>query len=100
MCILCHELIGEADWTDVELGPEAGRAVRDRRRQVVDSVLRCYGLRFRDDPVASVGVVSDGKGRAEVAARLLEVWPAASRLASRQLDPLDPELLDQLGEGK
>jgi hypothetical protein len=49
--------------------------------------------------VASVGVISDEKGRAEVAARVSEIWPAASRLASRQLDPLDPGLLDQLGDG-
>ena len=100
MCILCYQLMGETDWTDVELGPAADRAARDRRRRVVDSVLRCYGLRFRDDPVASVGVVSDGKGRAEVAGGLTEIWPAASRLAPRPLDPLDPELLQQLGAGE
>ena len=96
MCILCHQLVGEDDWTDAALGSEAHRAARDRRRQVVDAVLRCYGLRFRDDPVASIGMISDGKGRAEVASGLAEIWPAASRLASGVIDPLDPALLKQL----
>ncbi len=100
MCILCYQLTGETDWTDAELGPADDRAARDRRRRVVDSVLRCYGLRFRDDPAAAVGMVSDGKGRAEVASGLAEIWPAASRLAPRPLDPLDPELVERLGSGK
>ena len=96
MCILCHQLVGEEDWTDAALGAEGNRAARERRRQVVDAVVRCYGLRFRDDPVASSGVISDGKGRAEVASGLAEIWSAASRLAGRVVDPLDPVLLERL----
>ena len=96
MCILCYQLVGEEDWTDAAMGPEADRSARDRRRQVVDAVLRCYGLRFRDDPVASIGVISDGKGRAELANGLAEIWPAASKLAGGVIDPLDPALLERL----
>ena len=41
-------------------------------------------------------VVSDGKGRSEVAADLAALWAAVERLAGRPLDPLDPALVELL----
>ena len=41
-------------------------------------------------------MVTDGKGRTEVADDLSAVWAAAERLAGRPLDPLDDELVESL----
>ena len=53
-----------------------------------------FGLGVRE--WAGQYVVSDGKGRSEVAEDLAGLWAAAERLAGRPLDPLDPVLLDAL----
>jgi hypothetical protein len=45
-------------------------------------------------------VIADRKGAAEVAAGLPAVWTAADRLSPRQVDVLDPALLDTLMQGQ
>ena len=91
MCILCHQLAGEPDWT--EAGPRGG----GRRTALVARVVSCYGLDFRDS--GAMAVVSNRKGSAEVVTGLTDLWPAAAAMAGRPLDPLDEGLLERLGDG-
>ncbi len=97
MCLLCHQLVGQESWSDVRSGAGASRG-RDRRTPVIAAVLRCYGLDYRDDASGALGLVSDRKGKTKVVSGLEEVWSAATLLAGRPLDPLDPRLLDQLAD--
>jgi hypothetical protein len=87
MCSLCGVLRNE-HWAD------AGTGRRDRviRTALLDRVLGAFGLGVRE--WAGQYVLTDGKGRTEVADDLAALWAAAERLAGRPLDPLDPALLD------
>ena len=96
MCLLCHALAGEEDWTQVRGDADARAAAGHRRRRVVGTVLGCYGLEFRDWGRGAPGVVANRKGAARVANGLTGVWAAAEQLAGRPLDPLDPALLARL----
>ena len=69
-----------------------GRRARVIRTTLLERILARFGLGVRE--WAGQYVVSDGKGRTEVAADLAGLWAAAERLAGRPLDPLDPLLLD------
>ena len=89
MCALCGVLRNE-HWAD----EGAGRRGRVIRAALLERVLACFGLRVRE--WAGQYVVSDGKGRSEVAGDLSGVWVAAERLAGRPLDPLDEALVEAL----
>jgi hypothetical protein len=74
-----------------------GEYHRSRRRDrlhrvaIANEVLRHYGLRVQDWS-GSKYLLRDLKGRSELVQDLGSLWPAASRLAGRPLDPLDPSL--------
>jgi hypothetical protein len=89
MCALCGVLRNE-HWAD----DGAGRRDRVIRAALLERVLGCFGLRVRE--WAGQYVVSDGKGRSEIADDLSGVWAAAERLAGRPLDPLDEALVESL----
>ena len=75
------------------LGRSGRRSPRPRiRTALLERVLARFGLGVRE--WAGQYVLSDGKGRSEVADDLAGLWAAAERLAGRPLDPLDPLLLD------
>ena len=99
MCLLCGEFVPGAHWTDRHVedrardrGTDDGGYTRDRRRDrahrasLANEVLKHYGLRVKDWG-GSKYVLSDGKGNSELLADLGSLWPAASRLAARPLDP-------------
>ena len=87
MCALCGVLRNE-HWAD----QGAGRRDRVIRTARLGPVLGRFGLGVRE--WAGQYVLTDGKGRTEVADDLAALWAAAERLAGRPLDPLDPVLLD------
>jgi hypothetical protein len=89
MCALCGVLRNE-HWAD----DGGGRRERVIRTALLERVLRRFGLGVRE--WAGQYVVSDGKGRTEVADDLSAVWAAAERLAGRPLDPLDDVLVEAL----
>jgi hypothetical protein len=89
MCALCGVLRNE-HWAD----DGAGRRDRVLRTALLERVLARFGLGVRE--WAGQYVVSDGKGRTEVADDLSAVWAAAERLAGRPLDPLDDGLVESL----
>ena len=108
MCLLCGEFVSGAHWTDrhVEdraraLGADDGGYTRERRRDrahrasLANEVLKHYGLRVKDWG-GSKYVLSDGKGNSELVGDLGSLWPAATKLARRPLDPLDPALQERL----
>jgi hypothetical protein len=99
MCILCYGLTGEEHWTDARVGSEAHASVRARRRLMLAQILGAYGLDYSDDPTGVTSLVSDRKGRVEVARSLGEVWAASEQLARRCPDPLEPELLRAMSGG-
>lgn len=107
MCVLCAQMLNEIHWSERQLKPEwithgAGEATRrrDRRARVrlIGAVLAHYGLEIADDWSATNYLLDDRKGNRQVLASLAELWPAASRMAGRVLDPLDERLLDRLAE--
>lgn len=89
MCALCGVLRNE-HWADAG----AGRRARVIRTALLERVLAPSGICVRE--WAGQYVVSDGKGRSEVAADLAALWAAVERLAGRPLDPLDPALVELL----
>ena len=108
MCLLCGELVSGAHWTDRhvedrarERGADDGGYTRERRRDrahraaLANKVLEHYGLRVKDWS-GSKYVLADGKGNSELIGDLGSLWPAASKLAGRPLDPLDPALRERL----
>jgi hypothetical protein len=105
MCVLCGQLIQDVHWAERQLDPTARggdgaettrRQERFRRAKLLQKVLEHYGLSFHDDWSATSYVISDRKGRTELAANLAELWPAAERLAGQRLDPLDEALIHHL----
>ncbi len=105
MCVLCGQMFSEIHWSERLLDPAfvsdgAGETTRrqDRhaRTRLVGTILSHYGLQVTDDLGARNYVVGNRKGAQTVVAGLAELWPAASRMAGRVLDPLDPTLLDRL----
>ena len=108
MCLLCGEFVSQPHWTDRHVedrardrGADDGGYTRERRRDrahrasLADEVLKHYGLRVKDWG-GSKYVLSDGKGNSELVGDLGSLWPVATRIAGRPLDPLDPVLLERL----
>jgi hypothetical protein len=102
MCILCYEFAADDHWSDwasdTELNEPPGRA-RFRRVHILSQVLAPCGLTVYDPGSGPHLVIADHKGAAEVAAGLPAVWQAAARLSPRQVDVLDPALLEKLRAG-
>ena len=73
------------------------RRDRFQRVSIANEVLRHYGLRVQDWS-GSKYLLRDRKGRSALVQDLGSLWPAASRLAGRSLDPLDPTLHAALRE--
>lgn len=105
MCVLCAQMYNEIHWSERQLKPEpitsgAGESARRHDRHVrirlIGAVLAHYGLEVADDRSATNYLLSNRKGNHQVLASLAELWPAATRMAGRALDPLDDALLDRL----
>lgn len=110
MCVLCGEFVAQPHWSDRHVEDRAReseanaggfdyqrerRRDRVRRASLANRVLAHYGLKVRDWD-GSKYLLSDGKGRSELVQDLGSLWPAATKLAGRAPDPLDPALLAAL----
>lgn len=100
MCILCYGLTGEEHWSDARVGAELSASVRARRRALLTRIMALHGLQYSDDPTGVTSLISDRKGKVQVARSLGEVWEAGEQLIKRPLDPLAPTLLAQLDCGE
>ncbi len=105
MCVLCGQLFTEIHWSERLLDPAQvsqgegetlRRQNRHARTRLLEGVLAHYGLDVRDDLSATNYVLDNRKGVQIVVASLAELWPAATRMAGRPLDPLDGALLERL----
>lgn len=103
MCSLCG-LLGEDHWTDMSASPtvfSGGNAARPRRQErfhrvkLVNEVLAFFGLHL-DDWQGQSFILRGRTGNSEIVADLMAVWPAAEKMIGRELDPMDPGLLDHL----
>jgi hypothetical protein len=113
MCVLCSQLWIEDHWSDAASAspPEPGnnlvvlethatqrgQRLRDRaaRARLFNLVLASCGLSLQDWEGSSY-ILRDAKGRSAVVPNLPRVWEEAERLLGRQLDPLDPDLLQTI----
>lgn len=91
MCSLCN-VLGNEHWAELE----GGRRSRVFRVALLNRVLTHYGLSLGDWS-GRVYVLRDKKGRSTVVNDLGSLWVEAERLNGAALDPLDPELLADLG---
>jgi hypothetical protein len=105
MCGLCGVLGGGADWADGLSAGETGAASavassrRTARREqvaIANAVLRRAGLTMSDWQ-GSAFVLRRRTGSTEMVGSLGELWTQADRLGT-SVDPLDPDLLEDLDE--
>jgi len=102
MCSLCGVLGAEGDWTEASTMPllhrlGTRRAQRLHRVQVVNVVLRQFGLALADWQGAQYQL-SNRTGRTEMVDNFSQVWQAAERILGRACDPLDPSLIGRIEE--
>lgn len=108
MCGLCGVLGADDHWTSAVARPGVyarGNGAAERRRErahrarTANLILRHYRLSLSDWQGASY-LLSSATGKTEVVDSLAHLWPAAERLAGRPCDPLAPELIAALEDGR
>lgn len=95
MCGLCGLLGEDVHWSD-PLGDELPRR-RERLRRIaaINKVLAPFRLKVEDFQGVSY-LLLGATGKQELASGLDQLWQRAEGLIGRPLDPLDPQLLDQM----
>ena len=105
MCGLCGVLGGGGDWADGLGAGETGaasavassrRAARREHVTLANALLRRAGLTMSDWQ-GSAFVLRRHTGSTEMVRSLGELWTQADRLGTL-IDPLDPDLLEDLDE--
>ena len=108
MCGLCGILGGKGHWTDTSTNPEAfasRQAVptyqreRQERTQLVNRVLKYYGLSIKDWSGSSY-VLRGPTGKSAIVENLTQMWSEAQSLTGRDFDPLDHDLVEGLRSGR
>jgi hypothetical protein len=100
MCSSCGFPAAPGHWTEAGAAnaPDRLRS-RFRRSQVLQSILRAYGLTAHDGAQVPGIQISTLSGEHVIVRDLEEVWAVAERLAGRSVDPLDPRFLGEGGAG-
>ena len=75
--------------------PWLRRRARRERVALSNIVLAQYGLSLADWQGREF-VLRSRTGATALVSTLGDLWPKAEQLAAREIDPLDPELLDRL----
>ena len=105
MCAFCTMFTGAPHWT--EAGTNAGRSgatpvgnarfvSRAYRLKMINRILKHYGCRV-DDWAGGQYLVHSHRGRTEVVEQLPQIWMTVESIATKPVDPLDPQLLALLG---
>ncbi|MEJ8580898.1 hypothetical protein [Helicobacter pylori] len=118
MCVLCGELISSFHWTDGgdrsgsyenqnlrELNAliSANENARERKRArlkrvgLLNQILAFYGLKINDWQGAKF-VLCDKKGQSVIVNDLGDLWGKAQKLAKKEMDALDSNLLAFLNQ--
>lgn len=101
MCGICGVPAPPGHWSEAGVvdSPRDRLRARIRRADLIDRVLRCYGLRARDRLDAPGLNLSSPTGGHAISHELATVWVAAEGLSGVLIDPLDIDLLDALTSG-
>ncbi|MGL2913388.1 hypothetical protein ACQKBK_05370 [Helicobacter pylori] len=122
MCVLCGELISSFHWTDENYGTNgsdsyeidenlrepnalisANENARERKRarlkrvRLLNQILAFYGLKINDWQGAKF-VLCDKKGQSVIVNDLGDLWDKAQKLAKKEMDALDSNLLAFLNQ--
>ncbi len=119
MCVLCGELISSFHWTDENYGSDsyeidenlrepnalisANENARERKRArlkrvgLLNQILAFYGLKIGDWQGAKF-VLCDKKGQSVIVNDLGDLWGKAQKLAKKEMDALDSNLLAFLNQ--
>ncbi|GAA8108626.1 hypothetical protein HpNP41_01030 [Helicobacter pylori] len=118
MCVLCGELISSFHWTDRTYGSgsyenenlkepnvliSTNENARERKRArlkrvgLLNQILAFYGLKINDWQGAKF-VLCDKKGQSVIVNDLGDLWGKAQKLAKKEMDALDSNLLAFLNQ--
>ncbi|WQX45310.1 hypothetical protein KVK78_01540 [Helicobacter pylori] len=114
MCILCGELISSFHWSDENYGSDenlrepntlisTNENARERKRArlkrvgLLNQILAFYGLKINDWQGAKF-VLCDKKGQSVIVNDLGDLWGKAQKLAKKEMDALDSNLLAFLNQ--
>lgn len=121
MCVLCGELISSFHWTDGTDGTDgsgsyenknlkgqnalisANENAKERKRArlkrvgLLNQILAFYGLKINDWQGAKF-VLCDQKGQSVIVNDLGDLWDKAQKLAKKEMDALDSNLLAFLNQ--
>ncbi|MBS3015518.1 hypothetical protein [Helicobacter pylori] len=114
MCVLCGELISSFHWSDENYGSDenlkgsnalisANENARERKRArlkrvgLLNQILAFYGLKINDWQGAKF-VLCDKKGQSVIVNDLGDLWGKAQKLAKKEMDVLDSNLLAFLNQ--
>ncbi|WQS44725.1 hypothetical protein KVC65_01650 [Helicobacter pylori] len=119
MCVLCGELISSFHWTDENYGSDSceidenlkgqnalistNENARERKRarlkrvRLLNQILAFYGLKINDWQGAKF-VLCDKKGQSVIVNDLGDLWGKAQKLAKKEMDALDSNLLAFLNQ--
>ncbi|GAA9840858.1 hypothetical protein VN0563_04890 [Helicobacter pylori] len=113
MCVLCGELISSFHWTDSYENDEnlkgqnvlisANENAREHKRArlkrvgLLNRILAFYGLKINDWQGAKF-VLCDKKGQSVIVNDLGDLWGKAQKLAKKEMDVLDSNLLAFLNQ--
>ncbi|WQY70169.1 hypothetical protein E5L57_01565 [Helicobacter pylori] len=114
MCVLCGELISSFHWSDENYGSDSyeidenlrepnalistNENARERKRArlkrvgLLNQILAFYGLKI-DDWQGAKFVLCDKKGQSVIVNDLGDLWGKAQKLAKKEMDALDSNLL-------
>ncbi|WQX32268.1 hypothetical protein E5P61_01620 [Helicobacter pylori] len=116
MCVLCGELISSFHWTDRSDSYEidenlrkpnalisTNENARERKRarlkrvRLLNQILAFYGLKINDWQGTKF-VLCDKKGQSVIVNDLGDLWGKAQKLAKKEMDALDSNLLAFLNQ--
>ncbi|GAA7200344.1 hypothetical protein [Helicobacter pylori] len=117
MCVLCGELISSFHWSDENYGTNGSdenlkepnvlistnENARERKRArlkrvgLLNQILAFYGLKINDWQGAKF-VLCDKKGQSVIVNDLGDLWDKAQKLAKKEMDVLDSNLLAFLNQ--
>ncbi|GAA7934981.1 hypothetical protein COL446_00860 [Helicobacter pylori] len=114
MCVLCGELISSFHWSDENYGSDenlrepntlisTNENARERKRarlkrvRLLNQILAFYGLKINDWQGAKF-VLCDKKGQSVIVNDLGDLWGKAQKLAKKEMDALDSNLLAFLNQ--
>ncbi len=101
MCSSCGYPAAAGHWSEAGAG-DAGERLRSRfrRAQVLNGVLRSYGLTAHDGGLIPGIQIASLSGGQVIAENLTDVWAAVQQLAGAPVDPLDERFLDSMDEAR